>query len=46
MIQPLRRTHYWIWMILTVVIFAVFLAGLMARRPAPTNNGLNWGQYR
>src|SRR4051812_42682025 len=47
MIQPLRRAHLRIWVFLTVILYAVFVAGLLARRTAtPPNPGLNWEQYR
>ena len=32
MIQPLRRAHFRIWVVLALLLYAVFLAGLLARR--------------
>ena len=43
MIRPLRRRHYGIWIALTIVLSALFTAGLMARRPTtPNNPSVNW----
>lgn len=45
MIQPLRRTHFWIWVCLSTVLVALFSAGLIVRRPTtPKNSGLRWEQ--
>jgi hypothetical protein len=47
MIQPLRRAHFRIWVVLAVAMYAVFIAGLMARRSAtPADANLHWEQYR
>jgi hypothetical protein len=47
MIRPLRRAHFWIWLVLAAVMYAVFAAGLLARRTAtPANSNLHWEQYR
>ena len=47
MIQPLRRAHFRIWVALVVVLYTVFVAGLLVRRSAtPPNPNLNWEQYR
>jgi len=47
MIQPLRRAHFRIWLVLAVVLYAVFIAGLLARRTStPPNPNLHWGQFR
>ena len=47
MTQPLRRAHFRIWLALAVILYAVFVAGLLARRSAtPRNPNLNWEQYR
>jgi hypothetical protein len=46
-IQPLRRAHFRIWIALAVVMYAVFIAGLLARRSAtPPNQSLRWERYR
>jgi hypothetical protein len=46
-IQPLRRNHFRIWIALAVVLYAVFVAGLLARRSAtPPNPNLHWERYR
>ena len=47
MIAPLRRTHFRIWLALALALYAIFIAGLLARRPTtPPNPGLHWEQYR
>ena len=47
MIQRLRRAHFRIWVVLAVVLYAVFIAGLLARRAStPPNPNLDWEQYR
>ena len=47
MIQPLRRAHFRVWLVLAVLLYAVFLAGLRARRATmPANAALHWEQYR
>ena len=47
MIQPLRRAHFRIWLVLAVALYAVFMAGLLVRRTStPLNSNLHWEQYR
>ena len=47
MIQPLRRVHFRIWVVLAVVLYAVFIAGLLVRRTTtPPNPSLRWEQLR
>ena len=47
MIQPLRRRHFGIWIVLTVLLGILFTAGLMARRPTtPPNPGVNWEKVK
>jgi hypothetical protein len=47
MIRPLRRAHFWIWLVLAAAMYAVFVAGLLARRTAtPLNTNLHQEQYR
>lgn len=47
MIQPLRRCHFRIWMVLPVLLYALFIAGLLVRRSAtPPNPALHWEEYR
>lgn len=47
MIQPLRRAHFRIWLVLAVLLYAVFIAGLLVRRTStPPNSNLHWEQYR
>jgi hypothetical protein len=47
MIQPLRRAHFTIWMVLAVLLYAVVFAGLTARRSTtPTNPNLHWENLR
>ena len=43
MIQPLRRAHFRIWVVLALLLYAVFLAGLLTRRATtPPNPTLHW----
>ena len=45
MIRPLRRAHFRMWIVLAVALYAVFVAGLLARRDTtPRNDGLHWEQ--
>jgi hypothetical protein len=47
MIQPLRRAHFRIWLVLAVVLYTVFVTGLMARRSTtPRNANVHWEQLR
>jgi hypothetical protein len=47
MIRPLRRAHFRIWLALSICLYALFVAGLLARRAAaPPNPQLQWEQYR
>ena len=47
MIQPLRRAHFRIWLVLAVVLYAVFVAALLARRSTtPLNSNLHWEQLQ
>ena len=47
MIQPLRRAHFRIWVVLALLLYAVFLAGLLARRTTTLPNpALHWEQLR
>ena len=47
MIQPLRRAHFRIWLLLAVVLYAIFIAGLVLRRTStPANPNLQWERYR
>jgi hypothetical protein len=46
-IQPLRRAHFRIWVVLAVVLYAVFISGLLVRRTStPPNPNLHWEQFR
>lgn len=38
MIRPLRRTHRWTMLALAVVVATLFIAGLIFRPAAPSNN--------
>jgi hypothetical protein len=45
MTQPLRRAHFRIWLVLAAALYAVFVAGLLARRSTtPRNPNLHWEQ--
>ncbi len=47
LIQPLRRAHLRIWIVLAVALYGVAIAGLLARRTTtPANSNLRWEQYR
>ena len=47
MIRPLRRAHLRIWLMLAVVVYAVFVTGLIARRSTtPRNPQVHWEQLR
>jgi hypothetical protein len=47
MIAPLRRAHHRIWLALAIVLYAVFIAGLLSRRTTtPPNAGVQWERYR
>jgi len=46
MIRPLRRAHLRIWLAMVVVLYAVFVAGILVRRSStPPNPNLHWEQY-
>lgn len=47
MIRPLRRAHRRLWLLLAVLLPALFVAGLWARRTTtPANPDLLWERYR
>jgi hypothetical protein len=47
MIQPLRRAHFRIWVLLALLLYAVFVAGLLLRRTTtPPNLTLQWERLR
>jgi len=47
MIQPLRRSHFWIWIFLPAFLAALFTVGLLARRPTtPKNPNAHWEQHK
>ena len=47
MIQPLRRSHLWIWIALAVLLPVLFAAGLVSRQGTTSNNpGVHWEQYK
>ena len=47
MIRPLRRAHFRIWLVLAVVLYAVFVTGLIARRSTtPRNPNVHWEQLQ
>jgi hypothetical protein len=46
-IQPLRKTHFWIWAALSVLLASLYVIGLAARRPTLENNpGVLWENYK
>jgi hypothetical protein len=47
MTQPLRRAHFRIWAVLALILYAVFAAGVAARRTTtPRNPNLSWERFR
>ena len=47
MIQPLRRSHFGVWIVLPVLLAILFVAGLIARRSTlPRNADVHWGTYK
>jgi len=47
MIQPLRHTHFWVWVFLSAFLGALFAAGLIVRRPTmPNNPTVHWERYK
>jgi len=47
MIQPLRRSHLWIWIVLALVLPVLFTSGLIARRETtPTNPAAHWEESK
>ena len=47
MIQPLRRTHFRIWIVLPVLLATLFAAGLIVRRMTlPRNTNVHWEMYK
>jgi len=47
MIQPLRRAHFRIWLVLAVMLYTAWIAGLVARRTTtPPNPEVHWEQYQ
>ena len=47
MIQPLRRAHFRIWLVLAVLLYAVWIAGLAARHATtPINPDFHWEPTR
>ena len=47
MMQPLRRAHLWIWIVLAMALPVLYAVSLIARRPVvPVNPALHWEEYR
>lgn len=47
MTAPLRRWHFWIWIVLCLALVVLFIAGLAVRPSGPAANPtLHWEQYR
>ena len=43
MTRPLRRAHFRIWLVLAVMLYAVFLTGILVRRSTtPPNPNVRW----
>jgi hypothetical protein len=47
MIQPLRRSHFGIWIALAVTLPILLVAGLSGRRDTtPNNSNVHWEHYK
>ncbi len=47
MIQPLRRIHFRIWLVLPILLYGLLIAGLSVRRSTtPNNPQIHWESYR
>jgi hypothetical protein len=47
MTQPLRRTHFRIWLVLPLLFAVLFVAGLFVRGSAmQTNAHIHWETYK
>jgi len=47
MIEPLRRSHLRIWVVLSALLSVLFAAGLIVRRPTtPKNPNVHWEKYK
>ncbi len=47
MIQPLRRNHFRIWIVLPLLLYALLIAGVSVRRTTtPENPAIHWEDYR
>jgi len=47
MIEPLRRAHFRIWIVLSVLLPILYAASLIVRRPTtPKNPNVHWEKYK
>lgn len=47
MMQPLRRAHFRIWLILPAILVLLWAAGLASRRTAaPVNPAVHWEAFQ
>jgi hypothetical protein len=47
MTRPLRRTHFGVWLTLALLLPALLVAGLLARRsPNQVNPNLHWEKFK
>jgi len=47
MIEPLRRSHFRIWIVLSALLLVLFTASLIVRRPTtPKNPNVHWEKYK
>jgi len=47
MTRPLRRAHRWTWLVLAVLLPALYVAALAVRRsPTPVNPNVTWEQLK
>jgi len=47
MIQPLRRSHFWIWIGLSVLLPIFFVVGVLSRQTiTPVNPAVHWESFK
>ena len=47
MTRPLRRAHFGVWLMLALLLPALLMAGLLARKsPNPANPNLHWEKLK
>ena len=47
MIEPLRRSHFRVWIVVSALLSILYTAGLIVRRPTmPKNPNAHWEKYK